>query len=366
VSPQYHCQFNEAFQTVKNYDATFHPPSLWQEKAYFVESKRSEEREEVSERASLPAGTVTPPLATPEATVTDNVTERQITEQPDQTMPAPNAAEQGNNQTPNEPEGERHERVQEQDPPVIAECRTRAGRIIRLPRRYDDFVAFEALHIPGPEGNNRHPIIAFKASSDPDTMYYHEAMKAPDAAQFCEAMQKEMEDRTSRGHWEIMRREDLAADARVLPAVWSMKRKHRISTQEVYRWKARLTIDGSKQLHGVDYDQTYSPVVTWAATRFFLILSLIQNWHSRQLDFVLAYPQANIERDLHMEVPRGLHVPGMERGTCVLKLLKNLYGQKQAGRVWYTHLVTGLKALEGSCSRRQSTNAYSTTNVVSS
>jgi hypothetical protein len=35
----------------------------------------------------------------------------------------------------------------------------------------------------------------------------------------------------------------------------------------------------------------------------------------------------------------------MERGTCVLKLLRNLYGQKQAGRVWYTHLVTGLKAL---------------------
>jgi hypothetical protein len=92
-------------------------------------------------------------------------------------------------------------------------------------------------------------------------------MKAPDAAQFREAMRKEIDDHTSRGHWEIMSRENLRANARVLPAVWSMKRKRRIATQEVYRWKARLTIDGSKQRHGIDYEETYSPVVTWPSHR---------------------------------------------------------------------------------------------------
>ena len=64
-------------------------------------------------------------------------------------------------------------------------------------------------------------------------------MKASDAKQFREAMQKEIDDHTSRGHWDT--------GTRVLPAVWSMKRKRRIFTGEIYRWKSRLTIDGSKQ-----------------------------------------------------------------------------------------------------------------------
>ena len=228
--------------------------------------------------------------------------------------------------------------------PVANEQTSRTGRAIRPPQRYQDFVAFEALHLP-PRELNPHPVIAFKTNSDPDTMYLHEAMKAPDAPQFREAMQKEVDDHTSRGHWKIVSRASLPTGTRVLPAVWSMKRKRRIATQEVYRWKARLTIDGSKQKYGIDYDETYSPVVTWPAARFFLTLSLTQGWHSRQLDFVLAYPQADVERELYMEIPRGVNVPDAGRGTYVLKLIKNLYGQRQAGRVWYTHLTTGLKSL---------------------
>ena len=142
-----------------------------------------------------------------------------------------------------------------------------------------------------------------------------------------------------------MARSDLPTGTRVLPAVWSMKRKRRIFTGEIYRWKSRLTIDGSKQRYGIDYDETYSPVITWPAARFFLILSLIQGWHTRQLDFVLAYPQADVDRDLYMEIPKGVHIPGTGRGTHVLKLIKNLYGQRQAGRVWYDHLTRGLKEL---------------------
>jgi hypothetical protein len=69
--------------------------------------------------------------------------------------------------------------------------------------------------------------------------------------------------------------------------------------------------------------------------RIFLIVSLINGWHSRQLDFVLAYPQAD------MAIPAGFSVNGNQK-DYVLKLRKNLYGQKQAGRVWNQHLHAGL------------------------
>jgi hypothetical protein len=79
-------------------------------------------------------------------------------------------------------------------------------------------------------------------------------------------------------------------------------------------------------------------------------LALLTNWHTRQLDFVLAYTQADIERDLYMKLPAGFTVPGrtiteQNRRHYVLKLEKNLYGQKQAGRVWYLYLKKNLLKL---------------------
>jgi hypothetical protein len=126
-----------------------------------------------------------------------------------------------------------------------------------------------------------------------------------------------------------------------------MKRKHRISTREVYKWKAQLMVDGSKQKYGVHYDETYSPVMMLATTWFFLIQSILLGWHTRQVDFTLAYPQADVECPLYMEVPKGVQVE--VGGTTahakeyVLQLIKNLYGQKQAGRIWYLWLTDRLK-----------------------
>jgi hypothetical protein len=64
----------------------------------------------------------------------------------------------------------------------------------------------------------------------------------------------------------------------------------------------------------------------------------LYNWHTLQIDFVLAYPQADVECKMYMKIPRGFEIDGKPNKTHVLKLLKNLYGQKQAGRVWNQHL----------------------------
>jgi Reverse transcriptase (RNA-dependent DNA polymerase) len=128
----------------------------------------------------------------------------------------------------------------------------------------------------------------------------------------------------------------------ILDSVWSMKRKRRLKTNEVNKHKARLNIHGGQQELGVNYWETYSPVVTWAAIRLLLILAIMYCWYTLQIDFVLAYPQAPVECELYMKIPKGFTISGGNRRTHVLRILRNLYGQKQAGRVWNQHLHNNL------------------------
>jgi hypothetical protein len=66
------------------------------------------------------------------------------------------------------------------------------------------------------------------------------------------------------------------------------------------------------------------------------------NWKTRHVDFVLAFPQADVECDMFVDLPWGVTFPGVHRSTHCLKLIKNLYGTKQAGRAWNQHLVGSL------------------------
>ena len=68
-------------------------------------------------------------------------------------------------------------------------------------------------------------------------------------------------------------------------------------------------------------------------------------WRSRQLDFVVAYPQAPAEMPLYLCLPQGYKRKGMTRKSHVLKLKRNVYGQKQAGRVWNQYMDQGMKSI---------------------
>jgi hypothetical protein len=243
-----------------------------------------------------------------------------------------------------QPEVELEAPLQKEQQVQPLRCSTRERR---QPVRYvpHSQVAFDAIMEPQPDETDKQ-LQAFMLSNDPDVFYLWQAMKEPDWPQFKAAMQHEIEEHQKNGHWEIVLRSTIPKHLPVLPAVWSMKRKRRITIREVYKWKARLTIDGSKQQYGLHYDQTYSPVVTWATTCFFLIQSVLHGWYSKQLDFFMAYTQAPVERELYMGVPKGVTIAnGHNRSKYTIRLNKNLYGQKQAGRVWYQYLAKNLSEL---------------------
>ena len=104
-----------------------------------------------------------------------------------------------------------------------------------------------------------------------------------------------------------------------------------------------LNFHGGKQYYGVNYLENYSRAITWFSIITLLTLFAIKKWHLKQVDFVQEYPQAPIEYDLYMELPKGFKTKEGDVQTHILKLLKNLYGQTQAGRVWNNHLNNALR-----------------------
>jgi Reverse transcriptase (RNA-dependent DNA polymerase) len=191
-----------------------------------------------------------------------------------------------------------------------------------------------------PEGKDENDVLyVFKTSTDPDTMYLHQAMKEPDKEQFKDAMIKEVEDQTENKNFSIVKCDSVPTNELIMPTVWQMKRKRDIVTRQVKKWKARLNIDGSKMIKGIHFQESYSLVATWNSIRAMLILATQHQWHTVQIDYVLAFPQAPIERTLYMEIPKGFELEdGHDQGKYVLKLHRNVYGSKNAGRTWNQYL----------------------------
>jgi hypothetical protein len=189
-----------------------------------------------------------------------------------------------------------------------------------------------------------HPIV-FHAEMMGNIMYFQQALNQPDAEQFVHAVVKEVNGHVENNHWALVTCNTVPDDAQIVPSVWSMQRKRDLTTNEVKSHKARLNLHGGKQVFGMNYFETYAPVVTWFAIRLMTIFGIIFSWSLFQVDFVMAYPQAPVENDIYMELPQGIHTATGNSKDHVLKLLKNIYGQKQAGQVWNSYLVDKLTSL---------------------
>jgi hypothetical protein len=119
-------------------------------------------------------------------------------------------------------------------------------------------------------------LIAFKASSDPDTMYHHQAMKQPDRKKLLKAMQDECTAHYKAGTYILVKKSEIPKGVPLLSSVWQMKRKRKPSTGEISKYRARMNVNGKEQIQGVHYEETYAPVVGWSTTRFFMTLVIIK------------------------------------------------------------------------------------------
>ena len=120
---------------------------------------------------------------------------------------------------------------------------------------------------------------------------------------------------------------------------WVFVRK-RNENYQVVRYKARLVAQGFSQRPGIDYDETYSPVMSGITFRYLISMAASLNMQMQLMDVVTAYLYGSLDSEIYMKVPEGLKIPhpNENRNMYSVKLQRSLYGLKQSGRMWYNRL----------------------------
>jgi hypothetical protein len=99
------------------------------------------------------------------------------------------------------------------------------------------------------------------------------------------------------GVWDMVERKDWM---NILPSTWAFKCK-RYPDGDVRKLKARFCPRGDCQIEGVDFFETYAPVVNWQTVRIMLVMSLLLQLSTKQVDYMAAFVHADIDRDPEWE-----------------------------------------------------------------
>ena len=178
-------------------------------------------------------------------------------------------------------------------------------------------------------------------ASEKDDLTWAEARVTSEYHKFREAALKEVQSLEGKDSWEVVKRSSVKGK-NVLPSTWALKRK-RFPDGRIRKYKARFCVRGDRQIFGLDFDETYAPVVQWSTVRLMLSLSLSLGLKTKQVDYTNAFVQAKIDGEIYCELPQEFLGPD-DDGQYVLKLKKSLYGLKQAPRLWFKTLEKSLHA----------------------
>lgn len=170
-----------------------------------------------------------------------------------------------------------------------------------------------------------------------DPVTPEEALSRDDAQLWKSAMQEEYEAQMRNGTWTLT---DLPAGRKAIRSKWVYKTKLDAEGRPA-RHKARLVIKGYSQRKGVDYEETYSPVVRHSSLRYLFAIAARLNLDIDQMDAVTAFLQGELSEEIYMEQPA--YFQDTQNRTKVCRLNKALYGLKQSSRVWNHKLDSALK-----------------------
>lgn len=195
---------------------------------------------------------------------------------------------------------------------------------------------------------NQYGLVVLEPTPVPNT--YKQAMASVDKPRWVEAMVVEIDALDANHTWELV---PCPAGVQPLTCRWVYTIK-RDQYGNVEKYKARLVVRGFLQRYGVDFTETFAPVVKFKSIKLVLALAAQHDWELKQIDFKNAFLNAPLDEDVYIFQPEGFEKTAGATGTTgtstggpklVCKLNRALYGLKQAPRAWNKELhkyVTGL------------------------
>ena len=135
-----------------------------------------------------------------------------------------------------------------------------------------------------------------------EPMNYEEAMMSLDSAKWLEAMKSEMRSMYKNKVWTLI---DLPNDRRVIENKWIFKNKTD-ADGNVTVYKARLVAKGFRQVQGVDYDETFSPVAMLKSVRIMLAIAAFHDYEIWQMGVKTAFLNGFLEEELYTMQPKCL------------------------------------------------------------
>ena len=155
---------------------------------------------------------------------------------------------------------------------------------------------------------------------------FNDAICSPEAGKWIDAMNEEMKCICNAQTWDLV---ELPSGSPAIGCKWVYSIKSNSHGYPI-RYKARLVAKGYAQQAGIDYGETFAPVVTLTSIRMVLSLSVHLDLQVHQMDVKSAFLNGKLDEVVYMEQPPGyIETPGR-----VCKLQKALYGLKQAPRAW--------------------------------
>lgn len=175
-------------------------------------------------------------------------------------------------------------------------------------------------------GRKENAYIAHVEEPDPET--WEEAMNSANAVEWRKAAEAEMETFEVKGTMTLV---PLPAGRVAIGNKWVFRAK-KDETGAVTRYKARLTAKGYSQKKGIDYEETYAPVVRLSGIRMLLAIAAWEGLEVEQLDVESAYLNGKLDHEIYMQQPPGFI--SKEHPDWVFRVDGSLYGLKQSGFIW--------------------------------
>ena len=179
--------------------------------------------------------------------------------------------------------------------------------------------------------------IASEVLSEPTSMT--EALASPERAKWMDAMDKEMDSLHMNDVGDLVK---LPKHRKAVGSKWVFKLKVGPDGQ-IERHKARLVAQGFAQKQGLDYDETFSPVVRFESLRTVIALAVQNGMKMHQMDVTTAFLNGELQEEVYMKQPEGFAAEGQEDLVCKLK--RSIYGLKQSPRCWNSALDHKLKQM---------------------